>query len=927
MEKVIGRSHKRRLPHARLMALCVGSALAQMAVADSGSGVDTVAGNAMNPRTVSSIRETDPDGLGQNEHSRSPSGLMTLEPSLVRDPTRTESGWTYVGSTEVGVLGGDANRKNATFRKYKDLDNGLYLNNLSLELEKPDAARFLDLKAGGVGRDDQFYSAQFGRYNDWKIKAFYSETTHVFTDTFKSFWSGIGSRNLTLPAGIPPAGAAVNTPATQLIADTVRTADNTEIGLVRKKGGVRLDMTLPGDWKVFAAYSDERREGARPFGATWGGGGGSGTIEIVEPIKYDTHDFLGGVQYADKLNAFNATVSASLFRNDINTLNFERPFLPAAVATITGPAPGAFTNGRTDLYPDNNFFNAKLEYARVFPGFYNSRFTGVLSRSSLRQDDRLIAPATVAGIAVNGAADGQWNTTNSLSQKSADAKIDTTQADLGLSFSPTSALDIKGKFRYYETDNSTSYLACNPLTGQFGRLINDGTGNAVVAYVNTSGAALSGPQTIALNAFLAGNGCNVPALRNYLAANGLRPSAGNINIRGVPFEYKQLVYTLAGDYKLNRDNTINLSAEREEYKREHRERDKTWEHKFKLGYVNRSLEGGTLRLSYEHDRRRGDAYNADPYEEFYSASLAAMPTTGNVSSWIHSIDQFRKHDLADRDQNTLNARFNYMIREDLDGGISLQLKDIDYPDSDYGRKGTNNRNSLNFDLAWRPSSALSLNGFYSFQTSRTAQANVWPNVCAIGATYTFWSNGVVNTGADVPGATAIGTTAVTAANWESVCEAASPSNPLYPTSRAWSATQKDRNHVLGMGFKYDFPKASLSLDYTYTGGKTELGYKYNGAALAMTPAQIAAAGSGWPDMTFKQHVVAANLMIPVNKTVAVRLLFHYEHGRISDWHYDGVAQNPTPGAAGVTTGTSLYLDTGPKSYSASVVGVFLRLQF
>src|SRR5690606_7843020 len=128
--------------------------------------------------------------------------------------------------------------------------------------------------------------------------------------------------------------------------------------------------------------------------------------------------------------------------------------------------------------------------------------------------------------------------------------------------------------------------------------------------------------------------------------------------------------------------------EREEFDREHRERDETHEHKFKLGYVNRSLERGTLRVSVEHDRRRGSDYNPDPYHAFYSVALGPLRTAaGNVNSWIHALAQMRKFDLADRNQNVLNARFNYAMRDDLDGAVSLQWKKASYPDSDYGRIG------------------------------------------------------------------------------------------------------------------------------------------------------------------------------------------------------------------------------------------------
>ncbi len=68
-----------------------------------------------------------------------------------------------------------------------------------------------------------------------------------------------------------------------------------------------------------------------------------------------------------------------------------------------------------------------------------------------------------------------WNTTDSLSRLSADAQIDTTLADIGIILNPARALALRAKFRYFDTDNSTEYVACNPVTGQWGRLLNNGS--------------------------------------------------------------------------------------------------------------------------------------------------------------------------------------------------------------------------------------------------------------------------------------------------------------------------------------------------------------------------------------------------------------------------------------------------------------------
>ena len=881
-------------PHLKTLACCVGAALAQMAagaaLADSGVGVDTVLGNALNPSEDAS-RPLDPNGLGpfRQPAAHTPTGqLYNLPYALPEDLHKTTTGWEYSGHVEMGVLGGDANEQNAQFRQYKDLHNGLYLNNFGLQMQKPDEARYVEIIGGGVGRRDQYYGLQFGRYNDWKVKAFYSETPHVFTSTYGTLWSGIGTGNLTLLPPLTPGGTGNNVTDNTNVA-AVSNANTTTLSITRKKGGVRYDLNLSDSWKAYASYSLEKREGARPFGAVWGGGGGTAPIEIAEPIDNNTHDLLAGLQYADALNAFNLRLSASIFRNNNDTLTFQEPY--QLFTTVTnGIAPSGFTQGRFDLAPNNETYNAKAEYARSLPDFYKGRFTGVVSLGTLRQNDNLIPYTTIPGVTLGNVTGNNWDTTNSLSRQSAGARFDTKLVDLGLALNPTDALNLKGKLRYYQTENKINpFLACNPnaryadlnpitagaqpggltldgCTGVWGRLLNDGTGSSVL---------------------------------NPLA------TAGNLPIKSIPFEYKQYNMGLSGDYRLNKVSSLNAAYEWETFHREHRERDKTWEDKLKFGYVNRGLADSTLRLSYEYGNRRGDPYVTAAYEEFVSAEFFPIPTTAgtSVSSWaVHMNNALRKLDLADRKQHVLNGRFNTMLRPDLDAGVTLQLKAVDYPDSAYGRT-KQNQNSINFDLNYQPSATRIIYGFYSFQQGRNEQASIS-------------STGTCNIGQ----VTDLGT--ITADNAAAIC--ASPGGPIFPLINGWSATSKDRNHVLGVGLKQDFDKARLDLNFTRSLGRSELGYTYTpGGAIAV--ANTPFAGSGMPDIVTAQNIFDAGLVIPVSKQVAMRLLYRYESGMISDWHYQGLDASPVAAANIANLPTAVVLDGGPQDYRVHVIGVFFQI--
>lgn len=272
-------------PRVTTLACCVAAALAQVAagaaLADSGVGVDTALGNALNP-SPNPTRPLDPD-YPAAKHT--PTGqLYNIPYELPNDLHKSATGWEYSGQVEIGVLGGDAKEKNAQFRMYKDLRNGLYLNNFGFQAHKPDEARFLEIIGGGVGRDDQYYGLLFGRYNDWKLRAFYNETPHVFTSTYGTLWSGVGSGNLTLLPPLTPGGSGLGNATDNANITAVSNANNMTLSVTRKKGGVRYDLNLSDSWKGYASYSLEHREGARPFGALMGGATTAPT-EIAEGIQ------------------------------------------------------------------------------------------------------------------------------------------------------------------------------------------------------------------------------------------------------------------------------------------------------------------------------------------------------------------------------------------------------------------------------------------------------------------------------------------------------------------------------------------------------------------------------------------------------------------------------------------------------------------
>jgi hypothetical protein len=165
---------------------------------------------------------------------------------------------------------------------------------------------------------------------------------------------------------------------------------------------------------------------------------------------------------------------------------------------------------------------------------------------------------------------------------------------------------------------------------------------------------------------------------------------------------------------------------------------------------------------------------------------------------------------------------------------------------------------------------------------------------------------------------------LTAYGYVACSDGIAPNNGARPLSSAWTSNTRDHNDVLGIGGQSDFGRMRFSFDYSYTIGRTDIGYTFGQGAitnvLANQAAQAAIAGTALPSMKFTQQVLTLNLLVPIDKRLSVRLFDRYESGEIKDWHYDGVL---TGVVANYDQGT-LLLDAGPTNYHVNVIGVLIQ---
>ena len=669
------------------------------AFADTGVGVDTWRANKLDPTAGAATEEIDERGtswLTTGQH-RSPTGNLYMCPA--EPPEVAEHGdWLSYGVLQIGAVSPSGDQDNAYWNRYVDWQSGLILGLLDYTWERPDDGTYANVRASRISDDDQYYQAVFGRAGSYKIQAFLRDTPNVLTSNARPIWNGVGSNNLTLAGGLTPGGS---TPA-QVAAVSAATPERT-LSVKRDKQGVGFSMFLTPQWTAYANITDEERSGARPYGGTFFFNyplpNNGGVLETTKPIDDSTINLNGGLRYAGDVWRMDFGYEGSFYRDRYRSYNFESPFSIAPV--LTGATSAPLYQGQMAMEPDNDYNNLRATFTRKLP--MNGELSLTASGGRMSQDDALIAPINcqgVFGIDLDGSGLGpqnpllfpcsQWNTPDALSRKNADMSIDTTLLDGRVVLQPTSDLTLRGGVRFNREDYRNTYLAYNPLTGQYGYINENGAQGSIVP----GEVGLWDPVTQASNL---------------------------TQISSIPLDMQTTDANVGADWKLGGHNTLGATYAYSRYEPSNRERSEVDDNSIKLTWVNRALDWLTFRANYTFLKQSGDRYNYDPYAFAFSSSLPGYvaPPGGALP---FTVDALRKYDVSNRDENKVDLMATFAARDDMTFTASLRGDWNDY-DAVLGRQGYDTIGAA-LQWEWQPSPSTNASVFYGYDQSKLDMANV-----------------------------------------------------------------------------------------------------------------------------------------------------------------------------------------------------------
>jgi len=637
--------------------------------------------DSLHPGNAEVSEVPDPHGLSLllDHRRRTPSGLLYPYPPELYELSDLGDGWLARGAVETGYFWVSGDTHETRFTRYVERKDGPLLDLLDLELWHPERGDYLMLRAGSIGRHDQFYGLEADRAGWLRFRGSWSGVPHNYASDAISLFNGVGGDTLTLPRSLVPGGS------TQAdVAAAFEGRGDGKVDIQRDRTQLALRLRALPELSLNFGYALEDRHGDIPTGIGFAFPEYStslgGTLEVASPVDDQTQTARASVEWGGDIAQFNLAYNGSFFRNRDSSLTVEQPFESLGLAPIVA--------ARLALAPDNDWNNVRADLAVNLP--LRSRVTGAFAWSRSTQDQDLLPP-TIADVTLGGVNLADWNTTAALSAKSAHARVDQTLIDVDLHLNPWRPLRVRAGVRYSDQNTDTNYRAFNPKTGQYGYIVEDG-----------GFAATLGPD------FLGIYDPNVPG--------------SSWRYRNMPFGQAELVLDAGASLSLPLRTSFDLLLKQDQINRDVSERRKTTERSVTVSANSRALSFATARISYQYTGRDGGDVDYDVYARYETQSFADFTPMFPDGEPAINLNQMVRPSLADLEGQRWNARLIFDLGDHMDLSLTGRLRSNDYG-SDYGLRSDRLR-SVEAEWTVEPSPVVSASAFFSIEAHKRNMGSI-----------------------------------------------------------------------------------------------------------------------------------------------------------------------------------------------------------
>ena len=355
------------------------------------------------------------------------------EPPTLPAPTdlvaigRSEMSGKLYGTLDFGARLNDTDGDEARFQRYRDLRPGIYGTNGLIGRRTEEWN--LEAQAWNAGYRDQRYQLDFQRVGRLSVSFLWDQIPMFISRDTRSLYTQPSAGVFRLEDGLQQEIQA----GTKTLRNFEDQAVRFDLRTLRKIGQADVVFTVDRSTDVLIKVRNTTREGAIPFGGTFGF---NNAVELPVPLDTRTTDVQTALEWASTKGLLRVGWDGSTFHNSVESVTWDNPlrFGPDLAAT---PA-----QGRMALWPNNtlNYLHGTGSISLPARG----RLTGYLALGQGRSNADLLPFTVNTAIAPIG-----------LSRPTADATHQMTIAQLTYAARPLRRLSFNAKYRYSDVDVQT----------------------------------------------------------------------------------------------------------------------------------------------------------------------------------------------------------------------------------------------------------------------------------------------------------------------------------------------------------------------------------------------------------------------------------------------------------------------------------------
>ena len=545
----------------------------------------------------------------------------------------------------------------------------------------------VDLWANNVasnfaGFSDQAYQLTASKVGEQYLTVIWDQTPHVYSTSAQTIFHGVGSNNLTVPAGLvanPVATASVNTNTGAAAGGILPYLYGIDLGIQRNTAAVSYRaVDAWAAWDARVDYSYMTRTGTQPAGVVELQG--FAPTNVPAPIDDSTQNFgangeyLGTSPWGQKFT-FKAAYTGSVYTDNISNYNVQNPFFPTVGSCVAPTAAAAGTANCVSAQmstPPSNAANGFSETSTAdLP--LNSRYVGTTSYTMMTQN-AAFQPMTSNPLAAASPNGAPWNSVVALPMRSLNGDINTLLSNNVITTKITPELTSKLSYRYYDFDNETAPIIF-PCWISY-----DGTGVAPASVAKPCGP--TGFEDTISSLSIAYTKQDAGAELNW------RPTqAWNFN---AAYGYERYNYTLA-DATTTTENSVKASAD--------------W--KPTIWFTARAS-------GYYSDRSEGN------YNYFQNVVPIQFPTVGNYTPQSGSYEYsstYQQFFLDNRQRTKADLLVDIVAFPGVTVTPSFKYKDDNYGLNALTQDGLSDQKSTSagVDVGWVVTPALSVSLSYYWE--------------------------------------------------------------------------------------------------------------------------------------------------------------------------------------------------------------------